>query len=229
VSLPRSRRFAYLDPAPLFPHPAFAILPGNIGFIDLGQVTALGVLDSAMRALANTRGMLLDNRSPAAYNAQHVVYRFIKGPLPCMRRVESISYLLYPVFPTQALGTTQCWSVPHISRDTPMYPKPLVVMIGRGDISYGESLPQKLRLAGRATLVGEPTNGTFGWKDGITLPGGARVFFTRGRALWPNGDKYHGIGVIPDVPVHATLLGLRQGRDEVYDTALATLRRLLNE
>jgi C-terminal processing protease CtpA/Prc len=229
VSLPRSRRFAFRDPAPLFPHPAYAILPGNIGFIDLGQVTSPGALDSAMSALSNTRGMLLDDRSAAAYNAQHIVYRFIRDPMPCMRRVESISYLGYPVFPTQALGGTQCWSVPLVSKSSPAYTKPLVVMIGRADVSYGESLAQKLRIAGRATLVGEPTNGTYGWKDGITLPGGATVHFTRGRALWPSGEKYHGVGVLPDVPAHATFLGVRQGRDEVYETAVATLRRLLNE
>ncbi|MDB4869324.1 MAG: hypothetical protein JWL97_328 [Gemmatimonadales bacterium] len=229
VSLPRSRRFAFRDSAPLFPHPAYAILPGNIGFIDLGQVTSPGALDSAMSALANTRGMLLDDRSAAAYGAQHVVYRFIRDPMPCMRRAESISYLGYPVFPMQALGATQCWSVPLVSRNTPTYTKPLVVMIGRDDISYGESLAQKLRIARRATLVGEATGGTFGWRDGITLPGGAVVYFTRGRALWPNGEKYHGIGVVPDVPTHPTLLGVRHGRDEVYETALATLRRLVNK
>jgi hypothetical protein len=229
VSLPRSRRFAFRDPVPLFPHPAYAILPGNIGFIDLGQVTAPGALDSAMSALAHTRGMLLDNRSAAAYNAQQVVYQFIRDRMPCMRRVESISYLGYPVFPMEALGATQCWSVPRVSKNMPAYTKPLVVMIGRDDISYAESLAQKLRIAGRATLVGEPTNGTFGWKDGITLPGGAVVYFTRGRALWPSGAKYHGIGVIPDAPAHPTLLGVRQGRDEVYETALATLRRLVNK
>jgi C-terminal processing protease CtpA/Prc len=102
-------------------------------------------------------------------------------------------------------------------------------MISRADVSYGESLAQKLRIAGRATLVGEPTNGTFGWRDGITLPGGAVVYFTRGRALWPTGEKYHGVGVLPDVPAQPTLSGLRRGRDEVYETALATLKRLLNE
>jgi hypothetical protein len=229
VSLPRSRPFILRDPTPLFPHPAYAVLPGNIGFIDLGQMTSQDALDRALNALANTRGMLLDDRSLAAYYAQHVVYRFIRDPIPCMRRVESISYLWYHAFPTQALGARQCWTVPLVSRTAPIYTKPLVVMISRADVSYGESLAQKLRIAQRATLVGEPTNGTFGGRDGITLPGGAVVHFTRGRVVWPSGAKYHGIGVLPDVPAHPTLAGLRRGRDEVFETALATLKRLLNE
>jgi hypothetical protein len=229
VALPRTRPFGVLRRASLFRHPAYAILPGNIGFIDLSQMTSPSALDSAMMALANTRGMLLDERAPAAYDAQDVVYRFIRDPLPCMRRVESISYLGYPPFPAQALGATQCWSVPRVSTGVSTFTKPLVVMTSRADLSYGESLAQKLQIAGRATLVGEPTNGTFGWKDGITVPGGAQVHFTRGRALWPSGAKYHGVGVIPDVSAHPTLAGLRRGQDEVYDTALATLKRLLND
>jgi hypothetical protein len=35
--------------------------------------------------------------------------------------------------------------------------------------------------------------------------------------------------VIPDVAAHQTRAGLRRGRDEVYETALATLKRLLQK
>jgi C-terminal processing protease CtpA/Prc len=172
--------------------------------------------------------MVLDERSAASYGAQAIVYRFIRDPIPCMRHVESISYHGYSAFPMEALGTTQCVTVPRVSNVRPIYTKPLVVMTSRADLSYGESLAQKLRIAHAATLVGEPTNGTFGFNQGITIPGGAVVTFSHGRELWPNGDKYHGIGVIPDVPAHATFAGLRQGRDEVFETALATMKRLLN-
>jgi hypothetical protein len=227
IALPRTRPFGTLRRSSQFRHPAYTILPGNIGFIDLSQMTTPATLDSAMMKLADTRGMLLDERAPAAYDAQGIVYRFIRDPLPCMRRVESISYLGYPPFPAQAQGATQCWSVPPVSTQMSTFTRPLVVMTSRANLSYGESLAQKLKIAGRATLVGEPTNGTFGWKDGITVPGGALVHFTRGRALWPSGEKYHGVGVIPDVPAHPTPVGLRRGRDEVYDMALATLKRLL--
>jgi C-terminal processing protease CtpA/Prc len=114
-----------------------------------------------------------------------------------------------------------------VATRTAAFTKPLVVMIGRADLSYGESLAQKLRIAGRAIFVGEPTNGTFGWKDGITLPGGARVHFSRGRELWPSGAEYHGVGVVPDVSAHPTVAGLRRGQDEVYEVALETLKRIL--
>jgi hypothetical protein len=229
VSLRRSRPFVMANHARVAAHPAYAVLEGNIGYIDLAQMTSASILDSAMTAVANTRGIVLDERSAAAYNAQQIVYRFLSEPMPCMRHVETVSYLGYAPFPIQAIGAPQCWTVPRVSSGTPVYTKPLVVMTSRADISYGESLAQYLRIAGRATIVGEPTNGTFGLVGaGITLPGGAVVRLSQSRELWPNGGEYHGIGVIPDVLAHPTFPGLRRGQDEVYDTALATLKRLLN-
>jgi C-terminal processing protease CtpA/Prc len=82
-------------------------------------------------------------------------------------------------------------------------------------------------LSHRATFVGEPTNGTYFTVHGITIPGGAFVRFTRVRAVWPDGRKYHGVGVVPDVHAEATVAGIRQHRDEVYEEAVATLRRIV--
>ena len=63
--------------------------------------------------------------------------------------------------------------------------------------------------------MGTPTNGTYGSMQQVTLPGGARFGFTGTRALFPDGRKYHGIGVVPEVFVEPTFEGLRAGRDEV--------------
>lgn len=229
VVLPRSRPRWSVYAKSSFDHPAYALLPGNLGFIDLGQMASAERFDSAMVALANTRGLLLDDRSFAAYFAQDNVVRFITGPMPNMRQIESITYIHHSEAPMHALGSIRRWTVPARTKQSPPYTKPLVVMISRADASFGEWLAQALRISQRATLVGEPTNGTFGPKDQITLPGGAIVHFTRGRALWPDGGKYHGVGVVPDVRAEPTFAGLRQRRDEVYDRALATLQRLTRD
>jgi len=229
VRLPSSRFWRSVYAAPFFAHPAYAILPGNLGFIDLGQMTSAQQFDSAMTALRNTDGILLDERSLASYNAQVAVLRFLDRVIPDMRQMESMTYMLHSEAPMHAQGSIKRWIVPAPSKGMQLYTKPLVVMTSAFDVSWGESLAQTLRIAHRATLVGSPTNGTFGPKDGITIPGGAIVHFTRGRALWPDGSKYHGIGVVPDVRVEPTFHGLRQGRDEVYDAALSTLRRLVEQ
>lgn len=229
VALPRSRPRWSIYAGSLFKHPPYEILPGNLGFIDLGQVTTPGKFDSAMVALANTRGLLLDDRSTASYFAQEHVLRFISGAIATTRLLERITYIRHSEAPMYALGSIQRWTVPTPTTQTRAYTKPLVVMIGRADVSFGEWLAQELRISHRATFVGEPTNGTFGPKDGITTPGGAVVHFTRSRALWPDGAKYHGVGVVPDVRAEPTLVGLRERRDEVYEKALKTLERIVHE
>lgn len=94
-------------------------------------------------------------------------------------------------------------------------------------MSRGALWAQWLRLSKRATFVGEPTSGTYGSKDGITLPAGVVFYFTVGRALWPDGRKYHGVGVVPDVVIKPTLAGLRENRDGMFDGAVRTLRKIL--
>jgi C-terminal processing protease CtpA/Prc len=79
----------------------------------------------------------------------------------------------------------------------------------------------------RATLVGEPTNGTTGSLQWIVLPGGARFSFTGNAVVFPNGERYHGIGIVPDVLVRGTLKDCAR-RDEVYEQGVATMRALLN-
>jgi C-terminal processing protease CtpA/Prc len=55
------------------------------------------------------------------------------------------------------------------------------------------------------------------------------IIFTTTRVLYPDGSKHHGVGIVPDVFVEPTQSGLRAHRDEVYETAVATLRARLGK
>lgn len=228
LDLPRSRSFrAVYDDLP-FVHPRFTVLPGNIGYIDLGRTTSAALFDTAMTALAETRGLIIDGQSGAASSGQLNLFRFITEPAQFIRRVESVSYLHGTEMPSRGFVSPQTWTIPIPPAACP-YPKPLVIIIGLGNSSRGESLAKWMTLAHRATFVGTATNGTYGTKDGVTLPGGAVFHFTAGRALWPDGTRYHRVGVVPDVTVNRTVRGFREGRDEVFDVALETMQRLLRQ
>jgi C-terminal processing protease CtpA/Prc len=147
-------------------------------------------------------------------------------PFEWTRELESMSFMHGSFSPQIALGGWRQWTVPFRFGKW-KYTQPLVVMISNVNISSGESLAQALKFSNRAVLVGNQTNGTYGSRDGITLPGGARFEFTVGRALFPSGEKYHRIGIQPDVEVTPTIAGLRAGRDETLDVAVATLKKLV--
>jgi hypothetical protein len=224
--LPRSRGFGGVYAGPLFDHPAFSVLPGNIGFLNLAKLRSAADFDSGMTALSATRGMIVDDQGAPAGAGNFDLFRFIADPAPFMRRVESVTYLHGSEMPANGFVSSESWTVPS-PRRAPSYTKPLVVMIGLENISRYESLAQWLKLSKRATFVGRPTNGTYGTKDGVTLPGGAVFHFTAGRAVLPDGTKYHGVGIVPDVRAEATMDGLRSGRDEVFEAAVRTMQTIL--
>ncbi|HUQ98473.1 MAG TPA: S41 family peptidase [Gemmatimonadaceae bacterium] len=226
VSLARSSRALAVDALAYADRSAIAVLPGNIGFIDDSRITSAALSDSAFNMLRHTRGLIIDHRSPTARESDLEFFRFLITPAEWMRFVDQVSWQHAGAMPTVGFTTEKIWTVP-MTFGKERYTKPIIMMIGRFDISAGESLPQWLKLSKRAVFVGEPTNGTYGSNELISLPGGARYTFTVNRALWPNGGKYHRVGVVPDVIVHPTVNGVRAGRDEVFDAAVTKLRKLI--
>jgi C-terminal processing protease CtpA/Prc len=89
-------------------------------------------------------------------------------------------------------------------------------------ISYAESVLGYVADLRLATIVGSTTAGTNGNIVNLQLPSGARALFTGMRVTRHDGrSPFHLIGVAPDIRVAVTLAGLRAGRDEVLERALA--------
>jgi C-terminal processing protease CtpA/Prc len=91
-------------------------------------------------------------------------------------------------------------------------------------ISYAESLMGIVEAYRLGEIVGEPTAGTNGNICLVNLPLGYRMVFTGMKVLKHDGSRHHGVGVQPTVSVAQTIEGIRQGRDEQLERALALLR-----
>jgi hypothetical protein len=74
------------------------------------------------------------------------------------------------------------------------------------------------------TIIGKATSGTNGDVQTINLFDDFRVFFTGTKVTNADGTKSHYKGIIPDIVVRSTPSGLKEGRDEVLDKALAFAR-----
>lgn len=92
-------------------------------------------------------------------------------------------------------------------------------------ISYAESVMGYVSDRKLGTVVGSTTAGTNGNVATSTVPGGFAVTFTGMRVTRHDGQTpFHLVGVAPDVAAAATVAGLRAGRDEVLERALAVVR-----
>jgi hypothetical protein len=92
-------------------------------------------------------------------------------------------------------------------------------------ISYAESVLGYVADRKLATIVGAATAGANGNVAAFVVPGGFRIAFTGMRVTGHDGQTpHHLVGVKPDVPMAPTLAGLRKGRDDVLDRAVALIR-----
>ena len=92
-------------------------------------------------------------------------------------------------------------------------------------ISYAESVLGYVADRKLATIVGGATAGANGNVVAFVVPGGFRIVFTGMRVTGHDGKTpHHLVGVQPDVPMSPTVAGLREGRDELLDRAVALIR-----
>ncbi len=87
-------------------------------------------------------------------------------------------------------------------------------------VSYAESVMGLVKGYQLATIVGQPTAGTNGNINPFVLPGRYTVRWTGMEVRRLDGQPHHGVGILPDVYVAKTIVGVRAGRDEFLEKAL---------
>ena len=91
-------------------------------------------------------------------------------------------------------------------------------------ISYAETVLGIVEAYRLGKIVGEPTAGTNGNINQSHLPLGYRMIWTGMRVLKHDGSRHHGIGIVPTVNLSKSIQGIRDGRDEQLERALALLK-----
>ena len=198
--------------------PLFRILPGNIGYADLGRLPASQV-DSMFDRLRDTRAIIFDMRGYPFGTAWPIAPRLTRADMPVAARFARPN----PMTPdtteratvefTQALDHTDKWR----------YLKPTVMLIDERTISQAEHTGLFLEAANGTKFIGSPTTGANGDVTVIALPGGVTMSFTGQAVRHADGRQLQRIGLVPDVLVRPTIAGVRAGRDEVLKRAVRYL------
>jgi C-terminal processing protease CtpA/Prc len=98
------------------------------------------------------------------------------------------------------------------------------VLTSAATYSAAEDFAVAFDVMQRGTLVGEPTGGSTGQPLHIKLPGGGSARICTKQDTYPDGRAFVGVGVQPQHLVKLTVEGVRAGRDEVLEAALASLQ-----
>ena len=74
------------------------------------------------------------------------------------------------------------------------------------------------------TILGNPSAGCDGERREFLMPDGNTVYFTVMGILNPDGGQTQRIGLIPDIEVYPTIEGIKEGRDELMEAAVAYIQ-----
>lgn len=128
------------------------------------------------------------------------------------------SDLLTPILHCRAYFTRETILIRHIK--TEKYNAPIIIMVNEGTQSYGETSVQKIQNNPYTITIGSQSAGADGNISKFTLPRGVLGAFSGLGWYYPDGWVVNRQGVKIDHEVRPTLEGVREGRDEVLETAL---------
>ena len=197
---------------------SYQILENNIGILNPGALES-GGLASAMNHLDATDGLIIDLRQyPTDYIPFMLAEYLVDGSEECILfTAPSMSFPGIYVKNTKSSGRTT-------GSNTKAYQKPVVVLMDERTQSMAEYTIMSIRNGENVTLLGENSVGSDGDVAYLPLPGGISMMFTSQGIYTPDGGQTQRIGLTPDIEVHPTIEGIKEGRDELMEAAVEYIR-----
>ena len=100
------------------------------------------------------------------------------------------------------------------------YTGKLILLIDRGCTCACEDFVMAFKVTKRAELVGENTAGTFSFTSHTNFDNGMMTNIAAVRHTFPDGSRFEGVGIAPDVEIQLAAPDLKAGRDVVLDKAV---------
>jgi C-terminal processing protease CtpA/Prc len=221
VSLPRVLQACSFTSCPERSGAAIRFLAPDIGYADLASITE-SMVDSLFEMFRNTRAIVFDGRgrnlgAPPAIAARLSDKRVIAG--------RSVRPLVYSPDPASRTMTGSSFKLDSTTKWR--YRGKTVMLINERAFSNQEQAPIFFVSANGTTLIGSPTAGGIGGLTFVSVPGGIAPTYPSSEGRFADGRLMHRIGVQPDIHVRPTIAGIRSGRDEVLERAIAYLRETL--
>jgi C-terminal processing protease CtpA/Prc len=194
------------------PGETFQMLSDEVAYLKLSSIRVQDVEDYLRRA-AGTEVLVVDIRN---YPSEFVVFEL--GGRLVSRRTEFARFTSGdPVNPGAF-----AWGPPvALSPLEPAYDGTVVILVDEVSLSQAEYTAMALRAGPRAFVVGSTTAGADGNVSPVPLPGGVGSLISGIGVFYPDRTPTQQVGIVPDLVVRPTIEGIRAGRDEVLEAAVA--------
>ncbi|MNX54955.1 Peptidase family S41 [compost metagenome] len=189
------------------------LLEDNIGYVDVESIKA-DELPAVMEKFKNTKAIIYDARKyPQEDNIEEDLASYLYPENKAFAKFIDAD-LTYP-------GRYIWREDQKTGKTNPDYYKGKVIILENEKTqSHGEHLVMCLQAAPNATIIGSQTAGADGGTCRFEIIKGYNTIFTGFGIFYPNKKETQRIGIVPDVEVKPTILGIQQGKDEVLDRAI---------
>lgn len=189
----------------------FKILDNNIGYVNMGRIMVAHIPDM-IEKLSATKAIVFDMRN-YPNNTFEEISNFL-NPKKALFAIYTHPDTNYPGRFIWEEGTST-------GKDNPNYYKgKVIVLLNEQSISQSEWTAMCFQTAPNTTIIGSQTAGADGNVFDISF---IKQFYSRMSGIgvyYPDRRETQRIGIIPDIEVKPTILGIQQGKDEVLDRAI---------
>lgn len=198
------------------------ILEKNIGVINPSSIPegdTESVVSQIMNDLCNTDGLIIDLRQ---YPSDPNMHMFLSMYLQKKGTVYSVMTI-----PSQSVpGTFINRKISSIGVATGAfyYEKPVVLLMDERSMSSSEFSIMHLRTGDHVVVIGSSSAGVDGNVTELPLPNGNHLRFTSFGVYTPEMGQTQRVGLAPDIEVHPTIEGIKEGRDELMEAAIAYIQ-----
>ena len=210
----RSLNFAIDRPA--IPDSSYQILKGNIGYVYPGKYKN-AQLPGIKKAFADVKGMIIDLR---CYPSEFMPFTFgsyIKQDSSVFVTFRETN-LLHPglFIPGKPLKNGG-------QAGADVFTKKIVVIVNETTLSQAEYTAIAFQSSPNVIVIGSKTAGADGNISPIILPGNITTNISGIGIYYPDGTETQRVGVRIDIPVKPTIKGIKEGRDELLEKAIAII------
>ncbi|MBB3118700.1 S41 family peptidase [Pseudoduganella violacea] len=222
-SVARSGWSDWKAPAPF----SFRMLAGDVAYVELRTFENEEVVEAFLNALPKiiqAKALILDLRYNGGGNGGYglrILSHLSSQPIPLAASYARIDSAVERThhgnyFHWLPIGS----GAPYHRPQKYPFTGPVAVLTGPQTYSAAEDMVLSFRAMRRGVTVGTATGGSTGQALNFALPGGGRARICVKRDLLPDGGKFVGLGIAPQVEVRSTLEDVRAGRDPVLERAL---------
>jgi C-terminal processing protease CtpA/Prc len=197
---------------------AFRLINDKLGYVDLERLSNAQV-DAMFDKLGSTDFLIMDMRGYPQGTAWSIVPRLSEKTSPVAAQFRRNLLSAEGVEGNNINSFLFEQRIPATGK--PRYRGKTVMLIDERAISQSEHSGLFYKAANGTVFVGSLTTGANGDVTYFYAPGGIRINFSGHDVRWPDGRQLQRVGLIPDIEVRPTIEGIRTGRDEVLERAIA--------